>query len=124
MNITMLYSKIHRATVTDAALHYIGSITLDKYLMELAGLVQYQQVDIYNINGGERFHTYVLEGEPHSSVVQINGAAAHLARPGDLVIIAAYADMSQSEAEGWEPKVVFVDADNKPVQPAVLQMSR
>ena len=115
MKIPMLYSKIHRATVTDAQLHYVGSITIDTRLMALAGLIQYQQVDIYNVTNGQRFHTYVINGEAGSGVIQINGAAAHLATAGDVVIIAAYADMTLEEAPHWEPMVVFVDQNNQPV---------
>ena len=120
--ITVLYSKIHRATVTDAQLHYEGSLTIDKHLMDLAGLVEYQQINIYNITNGERFTTYAIEGEPHSGVIQVNGAAAHLARTGDLIIIASYADIPHEEGPEWKPKLVFVDKANKPSakKPAML----
>lgn len=113
--ITVLQSKIHRATVTDAQLHYAGSVTIDAHLLTLAGLYEFQQVDIYNITNGNRLTTYTLKGKPHSGVIQINGAAAHLASTGDLIIIAAYLSLPQVEAENWQPKLVFVDSDNKPL---------
>lgn len=115
MQIPMLYSKIHRATVTAADLHYQGSITIDRVLMDAAGLIPHQQVQIYNINNGHRFETYVIEGAPGGGCIQINGAAAHLAGIGDLIIVAAYASMSQAEAAAWQPRVVQVDARNRPV---------
>lgn len=121
--ITVLYSKIHRATVTDAQLHYEGSLTIDKHLMDLAGLVEYQQIDIYNITNGERFTTYAIVGEAHSGIIQVNGAAAHKASTGDLIIIASYANIDHSEGPDWKPKLVFVDRDtNKPTdnKPAML----
>lgn len=110
--INVLYSKIHRATVTDAQLHYEGSLTIDKHLMDLAGLVEYQQIDIYNITNGERFTTYAIEGEAHTGIIQVNGAAAHKARTGDLIIIAAYATIPHEDGPTWDPKLVFVDRDN------------
>jgi len=115
MRIPMLHSKIHRATVTAADLHYHGGITVDRRLMDPAELLAHQQVHVYNITNGARFETYVIEGVRDSGSIQINGAAAHLAGPGDLVIIAAYADMSREEALAWHPNVVFVDDRNRPV---------
>lgn len=115
MRIPMLHSKIHRATVTAADLHYHGSITVDRRLMDLADLLPHQQVHVYNITNGARFETYVIEGAMDSGCIQINGAAAHLAGTGDLVIIAAYADMSRDEAAAWQPTIVFVDGQNRPV---------
>jgi aspartate 1-decarboxylase len=112
--ITVLYSKIHRATVTDAQLHYEGSLTIDRRLMELAGLVQYQQIQIYNITTGARFTTYAIIGEPDTGIIQVNGAAAHLAKTGDLIIIASYAEIPHEEGPEWEPKLVFVDRQNRP----------
>lgn len=112
--ITVLYSKIHRATVTDAQLHYEGSLTIDARLMELAGLTEYQQIDIYNITNGERLTTYAILGERDSGMIQVNGAAAHKARAGDLIIIASYAMIPQAEAESWKPRLVFVDRQNHP----------
>jgi len=114
MQISVLYAKIHRATVTAADLHYEGSITIDRTLMARAGLLVHQQVQIYDITNGARFETYVLEGPADSGVIQINGAAAHLARVGDLIIIAAYATMTEDEARRWQPRVVLVDAANLP----------
>lgn len=113
MQISMLFSKIHRATVTAADLHYEGSITIDRDLMDRAGLVEHQQVQIYNIANGARFETYVMEGVAGSGCIQINGAAAHRAGIGDLVIIAAYATMTREEAARWQPRIVLVDADNR-----------
>ncbi len=120
--ITVLYSKIHRATVTDAQLHYEGSLTIDHHLMQQAGLVEYQQIDVYNITNGERFTTYAIVGEPHTGIIQVNGAAAHKARTGDLIIIASYANIPQEEGPLWKPKLVFVDRQNKPSadKPAML----
>jgi aspartate 1-decarboxylase len=120
--ITVLYSKIHRATVTDAQLHYEGSLTIDKHLLDLAGLVEYQQIDIYNITNGERFTTYAIVGEAHTGIIQINGAAAHKARTGDLIIIASYANIDHTQGPDWKPKLVFVDKANRPSanKPALL----
>ncbi len=115
MQISVLYSKIHRATVTDADLHYEGSITIDRALMDRAQLLVHQQVQVYNITNGSRFETYVIEGEAGSGTIQINGAAAHLARPGDLIIIAAYATMDREAVRTWEPPVILLDAENRPV---------
>jgi len=113
---TMLRGKIHRATVTGADLHYEGSATIDTDLLAAADILPYERVDIWNVTNGERFSTYVIEGQPGSGVVCINGAAAHKARKGDLVIIAAFTDLSEAEARTWEPRCVFVDAHNHPVQ--------
>ncbi len=113
---TMLRSKIHRATVTGADLHYEGSVTIDVTLLEQADIIPYQQVDIWNVTNGERFQTYALAGQRGSGVVCINGAAAHKARKGDLVIIASFESMSDNEACHWEPRCVFVDSLNRPVE--------
>ncbi|MFO1153232.1 MAG: aspartate 1-decarboxylase [Rhodospirillales bacterium] len=115
MWVPMLYSKIHRATVTAADLNYEGSISIDRHLMDLAELLPYQQVQIYNIATGARFETYVIEGGAHSGCIQINGAAARLAHPGDLIIIAAYVSLPRAEAVAWRPRVVYVDAANRPL---------
>lgn len=125
MKIPMLYAKIHRARVTDAQLHYEGSLTIDQHLMDLAGLVEYQQIQVYNITTGARFETYTIVGEAHSGIIQVNGAAAHLARTGDLIIIAAYADVPYEERSAWEPRLVYVDAQNRPThdKPALLPVS-
>ncbi len=120
--ITVLYSKIHRATVTDADLHYEGSLTIDKHLMDLAGMVEYQQIDVYNITNGQRFTTYAIEGEPHSGVIQINGAAAHRAQKGNLIIIASYTQIPVSEGLGWKPRLVFVDRQNVPTSEKPIQL--
>ncbi len=110
---TMLKSKIHRATVTRADLHYVGSITLDQDLIEAADLLPGELVAVADIDNGNRLETYVIAGERGSGVVAINGAAAHLVREGDLVIVMAYAQMSDDEAGVFEPAVVFVDRDNR-----------
>ncbi len=110
---TMMKAKIHRATVTDANLDYQGSITIDEALLEKAGIIPYEQVDIYNITNGERFTTYAITGPRDSGVICINGAAAHKAKKGDLVIIVSYALFADSELEGFKPKVVFVDKANR-----------
>ncbi len=110
----MLKSKIHRATVTDAQLHYQGSVTIDRELMELADLIDHEQVQIYDVNNGNRLTTYVIPGEPGSGTICINGAAAHLVHPGDLVIICSYANFDESEARQVKPRVVHVDANNRP----------
>lgn len=110
---TMMKGKIHRATVTDANLDYQGSITVDEGLLEGAGIIPYEQVDIYNITNGERFTTYAIVGPRDSGVICINGAAAHKARKGDLVIIVSYAAFQDSELEGFKPRVVFVDGQNR-----------
>ena len=111
----MLRGKIHRATVTGADLHYEGSVTIDATLMDGAGLIENEAVCIWNVTNGERFETYALRGEPGSGVVCINGAAAHKASRGDLVIIAAFGWMPDEEALVWKPNVVFVDDKNRPV---------
>jgi aspartate 1-decarboxylase len=111
----MLRSKIHRATVTGADLHYEGSVTIDADLLDRADMIANQEVEIWNVTNGERFRTYALRGQPGSGVVCINGAAAHKARAGDLVIIATFGWMTDAEARDWDPKLVFVDAQNRPV---------
>ena len=113
---TMLKSKIHRATVTQADLHYVGSVTVDLDLMEAADLLAGEQVVIVDVTNGARLETYVIAGERGSGVIGINGAAAHLVRPGDLVILIAYGVMDDAESRAYQPKVVFVDADNKVVE--------
>src|SRR5215470_15400239 len=113
---TMLRGKIHRATVTGADLHYEGSVTIDVELLEGADIIPYERVDIWNVTNGERFQTYALAGQRGSGVVCINGAAAHKARRGDLVIIAAFTQLSEAEARQWTPHCVFVDERNRPVE--------
>jgi len=111
-----LYAKIHRATVTDANLNYVGSVTIDKTLLTASGIKANQKVDVLNINNGERFHTYVIEGEADSGIVCINGAAARLVQPGDKVIIVAYALLNEEEQKTFTPKIAHVDSNNKLVQ--------
>ncbi len=115
IQVPVLLAKIHRATVTDADLHYEGSITIDRTLMDLAGIVAFQQVQIYNVTNGARFETYVIEGETGSGCICINGAAAHLAGTGDIIIIAAYVSVPAEAARSWRPRTVYVDARNRPL---------
>lgn len=114
MEITMLTGKIHRAVVTQAELHYVGSITIDADLMEAAGMLEYQYVQIADVENGKRLETYIIEGERGSGMICLNGAAARLVTPGDHVIIMAYGTMSPEEAALHKPKVVFVDDNNHP----------
>ncbi|MFJ3891653.1 MULTISPECIES: aspartate 1-decarboxylase [unclassified Streptomyces] len=116
MQRTMLKSKIHRATVTEADLHYVGSLTLDPVLMEEADLLPGEQVHIVDVNNGARLETYVIEGRRNTGVVCINGAAARLVQPGDTVIIIAYAAVDDAEAAKYEPRVVFVNGGNEIVK--------
>jgi aspartate 1-decarboxylase len=113
MLLTMFKSKIHRARVTEANLNYAGSLTLDPDLMEAAGMLLHEQVQVLNINTGDRFTTYIIEGERGSGVVCLNGAAARLGQPGDLIIAVTYAQMSAEEAREFVPTVVHVDAENR-----------
>ena len=107
MHIEVLKSKIHRVTVTEANLDYIGSITIDSDLLNAANIIENERVDVYNITNGERFSTYAISGEAGSGIIGINGAAAHKARVGDLLIIASYASMDFDEAKHWHPTVIF-----------------
>jgi aspartate 1-decarboxylase len=116
MLLTILKSKIHRATVTDANLNYVGSITIDKTLMHAANIREWEKVAVVNINNGERFETYVIEGQAGSGEICINGAAARKAAPGDLVIIIAYALCTESEADSLKPAIVQVDAKNHQIE--------
>ncbi len=113
MNITMLKSKIHRATVTQANLDYVGSITIDAELLEKSGILEYEKVQVVDINNGERFETYTICGERGSGTICLNGAAARCVQPGDKIIIMTYAQMSCEEAKEFTPTVVFVDEENK-----------
>ncbi|MEK3787717.1 MULTISPECIES: aspartate 1-decarboxylase [Paenibacillus] len=113
---TMMKSKIHRATVTEANLNYVGSITIDETLMEQADLLENEKVQIVNNNNGARLETYVIRGPKDSGVICLNGAAARLVQPGDNVIIISYASMSNEEAKSYQPTVVFVDDKNRAVQ--------
>ncbi len=110
---TLLKSKIHRATVTAADLHYEGSITVDPALLDAADIREHEQVHVYNITRGTRLTTYALRGRPASGEIQINGAAAHLVREGDLVIIASYAQYAENEAARHEPRILLVDRNNR-----------
>lgn len=113
MKLTMLKGKIHRATVRQAELDYVGSITVDPELMEAAGILEYEKVAIVDINNGSRFETYTIAGEPGSGMICLNGAAARCVSQGDKIIIMCYAEMTPEEAEEHKPKVVFVDDNNK-----------
>ncbi len=113
MVLNMLKGKIHRATVTQAEVDYIGSITIDQDLMDAAGILEYEKVQVADVERGTRLETYVISGEPGSGVICLNGAAAHLVTPGDRVIIMCYAQMTPEEARESKPRVVFVDEDNK-----------
>ena len=112
MLIQVLKSKIHRVTVTEADLDYIGSITIDEVLMEAAGIVENERVEVYNITNGERLATYAIKGERGSGCICLNGAAAHKAPAGSLIIIASYAMMTPDEARTWHPTVIF-PTDNR-----------
>ena len=112
---TMMKSKIHRATVTQADLHYVGSVTIDEDLLDAADLLPGELVHIVDITNGARLETYTIAGERGSGVIGINGAAARLVQPGDLVILIAYGQMDDAEARAFSPHVVFVDADNRVV---------
>lgn len=113
MYITMLKSKIHRATVTQAELNYVGSITIDKALMNAACLVEYEKVQVVDIDNGARFETYIIEGEENSGCICLNGAAARCVQVGDKVIIMAYAQMETNEIANHHPAVVFVNEKNE-----------
>jgi len=113
MQRTLLKSKIHRATVTDANLHYQGSITIDPLLMEAADLVPFERVEIYNVTNGERFATYAIPGTPGEGEIVLNGAAAHKVRPGHIVILASYATYEGEETRDHRPSLVFVDERNQ-----------
>jgi aspartate 1-decarboxylase len=115
MRLHLFKSKIHRATVTHADLEYEGSVTISGELMDAAGILEHEQVHIWNVTRGTRLQTYALRGDNHSGIICINGAAAHLADPGDKVIIATFAEVEAAEAKGWQPTVVLVDAKNRVV---------
>jgi len=112
MQLNLLKAKIHRASVTHAELHYEGSCAIDGRLLDIAGIREYEQIHIYNVNNGARFVTYAIRGEEGSGVISVNGAAAHCASPGDLVIICAYAAMDEAEAAKYKPTCVYVDRQN------------
>ncbi len=112
MNIEVFKSKIHRAKVTQAELHYVGSITLDEALMESSNIIENEKVQIVNVNNGERFETYVIKGERHSGTVCLNGPAARKVQVGDIIIIVSYALMDFKEAKSHKPRVIFPDENN------------
>ncbi len=112
----VLKGKIHRATVTQAELDYVGSITIDEALMEASGIREYERVQVVDVNNGQRLETYVITGERNSGIICLNGAAARLVQLGDKVIIMAYVWLDEKELEAYSPKVVFVDHDNKMVK--------
>ncbi|MFN3543866.1 MAG: aspartate 1-decarboxylase [Thiobacillus sp.] len=113
MQRTMLKSKLHRATVTHAELHYEGSCAIDETLLDAANIHEYEQIQIYNVTNGERFTTYAIRAARDSGIISVNGAAAHKAKPGDLVIIATYATYNELELARYEPELVYVDAANR-----------
>lgn len=113
MQLTLLKAKLHRVTVTEADLDYEGSCAIDDDLLQAAGILPYEQVAIYNIANGHRFTTYAIRAEAGSGVISVNGAAAHLGSPGELLIICAYARMEAAEAEGFRPALVYVDGANR-----------
>lgn len=113
MRIEVLKSKIHRGTITEADLHYVGSIAIDEDLMDAAKLIENEKVHIYNISNGERLETYVIKGERGSGIISLNGAAARKAAVGDLIIIVSYASMEMEEARVFRPSIIFPDANNK-----------
>ncbi len=119
----LMKSKIHRATITSAELHYEGSLTLDTDLMSAADLVEYEEIQVVNVNNGQRFSTYVIPGPAGSGVVQLNGAAARLGMAGDLAILIAYGEYEESEVHGHRPAVVFVDGRNRIVRPPLAMQS-
>jgi aspartate 1-decarboxylase len=113
MNIEVLKSKIHRVKVTQAELHYVGSITIDEALMEASNIIENEKVQIVNINNGERFETYVIKGEKNSGVICLNGPAARKVAVGDVVIVIAYASMDFELAKKWKPTLIFPNENNK-----------
>ncbi len=113
MQRTMLKSKLHRVTVTHSELHYEGSCAIDETLLDAADIHEYEQIQIYNVTNGERFTTYAIRAARDSGIISVNGAAAHKANPGDLVIIATYATYNELELARYAPELVYVDADNR-----------
>ncbi len=113
MQLNMLKAKIHRATVTHAELHYEGSCAIDGRLLDVAGIREYEQIHIYNVDNGERFSTYAIRAEDNAGTISVNGAAAHRAKPGDLIIICAYATLSEAELATFQPTLVYVDSKNR-----------
>jgi len=124
MRRTMMKSKIHRATVTDANLHYVGSVTIDPELMEAADILENERVDVLDVTNGSRLTTYAIPGAPGRGEVCLNGAAAHLIHKGDLVILVTYAEYEEAEARRHRPRVVFVDERNRPLSGPRLALAR
>jgi len=122
MRRVLLKSKIHRARVTDADVNYEGSLTLDRNLLQAADILPFEQVHVWNVTRGTRLITYAIAGERGSGVVCVNGAAAHLIRPGDIVIVASFAEFEETEARGHRPHIVFVDEQNRVSQPPVAEL--
>jgi aspartate 1-decarboxylase len=116
-------SKIHRATVTQADLDYEGSVSIDEDLLDASGILEYEAVHVWNITRGTRLQTYAIKGERGSGVICINGAAAHLNKPGDLVILATFAELDEAEARGFKPTVVLVDRQNKIVEADAIEIA-
>ena len=113
MKRTMLKSKIHRATVTEANVEYEGSVTIDPHLLQAADILPYEQVDLYDCTNGQRLTTYAIAGEPGSGEICVNGAAAHRIKPHDLVIICSYVEVEDADCRGWKARRVFVDSNNR-----------
>lgn len=113
MQSTMLKAKLHRATVTHSELEYEGSCAIDGKLLDTAGILEYEQIEIYNISNGERFTTYAIRAQDNSGIISVNGAAAHKANPGDIIIIAAYVVLTQQELANYKPTLVYLDKTNQ-----------
>ena len=109
----MLQAKLHRVTVTQSELGYEGSCAIDEDLLDAAGILEYQQIDIYNVNNGDRFTTYAIRGQRGSGMISVNGAAARKAQVGDILIIAAYATLGETELESFQPRLIYVDGQNR-----------
>jgi aspartate 1-decarboxylase len=118
----MLKSKIHRATITDANLHYVGSITVDPDLLEAADILEHEQVAVVDIDNGARFETYTIAGRPGSGDMCLNGAAARLVQPGDRIIVISYADYEPAELEGYAPRIVHVDTSNRQIDEVTAEL--
>ena len=113
MQLTLLKCKLHRATVTHSELEYEGSCAIAQDLLDAAGILPYEQIEIYNVTNGERFTTYAIEAERYSGIISVNGAAAHKADPGDIIIICAYARMDETEVKSFKPSLVYLDENNE-----------
>lgn len=113
MKRNLLKSKLHRATVTHSELEYEGSVAIDSRLLEAADILEYEKLEVYNITNGERFGTYAIRAEEGSGIISVNGAAAHKANPGDIIIICTYAELEEKELASFKPRLVYVDGDNR-----------